>query len=251
MAALYFVLAFAITWGLQLPAVFSSHPEKYMPLVGLGAFGPMFAAMIASKVEGTGVGALMRPFKLWRVSPIWYLAALALSGALYAVGALVYNLFGHAEPLVFPPNRPEYVVAALVFPFGEEIGWRGFALPRLRDRFGPLAASVIIGVFWMLWHIPMLTLQHVSPMMYVVFLPYMIGGSVMFTWIYERTGGSLLLAFLTHVGVHLSNPGRAMPGNDTPMIIHMVGYIALAIILVIADHRIWRAPRPSTLGGQP
>ena len=240
MVWLYFALAFAITWGLQLPALLGS-PERYMALVGLGAFGPMFAAMITARVEGTGVRALFRPLLVWRVSPLWYLAALLVPGGIFVVAAAAYNLAGHHEPLLYLPDQPAFMVAAVVFPFGEEIGWRGFALPRLRDRYGPLAASVILGVLWTFWHIPMLTLQGVPPVMYLVFVPFMVGGSVFFTWVYQHTRGSLLLAFLVHVGAHLNNPGHAMPGRYTPMVIHMVAYVVLAVVLLIADRNAWKS----------
>jgi membrane protease YdiL (CAAX protease family) len=241
MVVLYFVLAFAVTWGLQLPAVLAARgaiagpPERYMALVGLGAFGPMAAAMIASRVEGSGVRALFAPLGRWRVAVRWYLAALCVPGAIFVVAAGAYNALGHAEPLVYPPNQAAFVAAAIVFPFGEEIGWRGFALPRLRDRVGPLAASVIIGVLWTFWHVPMLTLQGVSPVLYLVFVPFMVGGSIFFTWIYQHTRGSLLVAVLVHVGAHLNNPGHAMPARSTPMIIHTIAYVLLALALVRLD----------------
>jgi membrane protease YdiL (CAAX protease family) len=233
----YFALAFAVTWGLQLPALLAMKgiipgtPESYMMLVGLGAFGPMAAAMIASRRDG-GVHALLRPLRRGKVGAVWYLAALGLPGGIFIVAAAAYNLFGHAEPLLYPPDQAAYVLAAVVFPIGEEIGWRGFALPRLLERNGPVAASAILGVAWAAWHLPMLMLQGVSPALYVAFVPYMIGGSVLFTWIYQRTGGSLLLCVLAHVGAHLNNPGHAMPGRSTPIVIHTVAYVLLALGLV-------------------
>jgi uncharacterized protein len=247
MVVLYFVLAFVITWGLQLPAVLAGQgwiagpPERYMMLVGLGAFGPAAAAMIAARVEGTGVRALLRPLGAWRVGARWYLAALVLPGGIFVVAAGAYDLLGHAEPLLYPPNQAAFVAAAVVFPVGEEIGWRGFALPRLMDRFGPVPASVVIGVLWTFWHVPMLTLQGVSPILYLVFIPFMVGGSILFTWIYRHTRGSLLLAVLTHVGAHLNNPGHAMPQRATPMVIHTVAYIVLAVALVLGDRSLRKA----------
>jgi membrane protease YdiL (CAAX protease family) len=237
MTALYFLLAFVVTWALQAPAllayegVIAGPPERYMALVGLGAFGPMFAAMIAARVEGTGLRALFRPLGIWRVGVRWYLAALLLPGAIFVVAAAIWNALGHAEPLLYPPDDAALLAAAVVFPFGEEIGWRGFALPRLSRKVGPLAASVIIGVVWTFWHIPMLTLQGVGATFYGVFVVYMVGGSILFTWIYRNTRGSLLLAVLTHVGAHLSNPGHAMPARYTPIVIHTVAYAVLAIAL--------------------
>lgn len=246
MIPLYFALAFAITWALQLPAVLALHgvidgpPERYLALVGLGGFGPMAAAILASRVEGSGVRALLRPLRTWRVGARWYLAALALPGGIFVVAAGAYNLLGHSEPLLYPPTRAATLAAAVVFPIGEEIGWRGFALPRLRDRLGPLRASAVLGIVWTAWHVPMLALQEVAPWLYAVFVPFLVGGSVLFTWIYQHTRGSLLLAVLVHVGVHLNNPGHAMPGRWEPMGIHTVAYIVLAGVLVVADPAAWR-----------
>jgi membrane protease YdiL (CAAX protease family) len=251
MVAWYFLLAFAITWSLQLPALLAAHhvidgpAERYMALVGLGAFGPMAAAMIASRIEGTGIRALFRPLSIWRVDGRWYLAALALPGGIFVVAAGGYDLLGgHREPLLYPPSNAAYVLAAMVFPFGEEIGWRGFAFPRLRDRIGPLGASVVIGIAWTFWHVPMLTLQGVAPWLYLVFVPFMVGGSILFAWIYQHTRGSLLLAVLTHVGAHLNNPGHAMPARWAPMVIHAAAYALLAVILLRADPGVWRRMSP-------
>ena len=231
---LYFVLAFAITWGLQAPALFSATPENWMALVGLGAFGPMIAAMIASG----DVRGLFRRLKIWRVSVAWYLAALFVPGGIFVLSAGLYDVMGHSEPLVYPPNNSAFVLAAIVFPIGEEVGWRGFAQPKLRERFGPIATSVIIGSLWTLWHIPMMAMQHVSPALYLVFFPFMICGSVFITWIWEHTNRSLLLAVLAHVGAHLNNSGHALPGRATPIILHTVAYVVLAIALVAFDRKL-------------
>jgi membrane protease YdiL (CAAX protease family) len=203
----------------------------------------MLAAMIAARVEGTGLGALFRPLATWRVGLTWYLAALVLPGGLFVLTAAVWDALGHAEPLFYPPDNAAFLAAAVVFPVGEEVGWRGFALPRLTTRMSPLAASALIGVVWTLWHAPMLTLQDVRPAAYGAFLPLMVGGSVLFTWIYRHTGGSLLLAVLTHVGVHLNNPGHAMPARYTPIALHAVAYVLLAIVLVMADRIAWSQSR--------
>jgi CAAX protease family protein len=253
MTGLFFALAFAITWGLQLPAllakarIIEGAPDRFMVLVGLGAFGPMLAAMIAARAEGTGLKALFGPLGAWRVGARWYLAALALPGGIFVLAAAAWNGLGHAEPLVYLPDNAAYLAAAVVFPFGEEVGWRGFALPRLMTKMGPLAASAVIGVVWTFWHVPMLTLQGVRPLLYCAFVPFMVGGSVLFTWIYRHTRGSLLLAVLTHVGAHLNNPGHAMPARYTPIVIHSVAYAALAIGLVAVDRAAWRRPQPAPL----
>ncbi|HEY2515222.1 MAG TPA: type II CAAX endopeptidase family protein [Polyangiaceae bacterium] len=251
MTALFFALAFALTWGVQLPAllahlgVVSGPPERYMALVGLGAFGPMAAAMIAGRVERAPGRPLFRKLQISRVGARWYLAALLLPGGIFVLAAATWNALGHAEPLFYLPDRPEFVAAAIVFPFGEEVGWRGFALPRLLERHGPLKASVILGLFWTVWHVPMLTLQGVPLPLYAVLVPFFVGGSVLFTWIYRHTRGSLLLAVLTHVGAHLNNPAHALPGRATPVVIHAASYGLLAALLVRLDRPGWLTPNPA------
>jgi membrane protease YdiL (CAAX protease family) len=245
--ALFFVLAFAITWALQLPAVLAARgviagpPPVLLGLVGVGAFGPMAAATIAARVDGSGVRALYAPLRRWRVGLGWYIVALFAPGGLFVAAALVYNALGHAEPLLYPPAGGAFLLAAVVFPFGEEIGWRGYALPRLSARFGPLGASVVLGVLWTLWHVPMLTLQGVvEPELYAMFIAFLVGGSIVFTWIYEHTRGSLLLAVLAHVGTHLNNPGHAMPARTTPMALHTAAYVVAAAALVLVDRAVFR-----------
>jgi hypothetical protein len=96
MIALYFSLAFAITWCLDLPALLAAWgllegpPDRFMNLVGLGAFGPMLAAMIAVRVERSGVKSLVLPLLMWRVDAKWYLAALVLPGGIFVVAAALY-----------------------------------------------------------------------------------------------------------------------------------------------------------------
>jgi len=91
----------------------------------------------------------------------------------------------------------------------------------------------------------MLTLQGVSPLLYLAFVPFMVGGSILFTWIFQHTRGSLLLAVLAHVGAHLNNPGHAMPQRYTPIVIHAVAYVVLAAALVLGDRATWRGRRPA------
>jgi len=234
----FFLLAFAITWVLQLPALlarFGAIPgpqEKYLALVGLGAFGPMIAAMVCARRE-EGVRALFRPL-VFKTNPLWVVAAIAMPGAIFVASALIWNAFGHRETLFYWPDQPAFVLALFVFSFGEEIGWRGYALPKLTARIGALGASVVIGFFWTLWHIPMLTLQGIGAGLYPIFFVLMIGGSVLFTWLVRRSG-SLLVAIAAHAGVHLNNTGHALPARWAPVALHAAGYAIVAIALAVFD----------------
>lgn len=118
-------------------------------------------------------------------------------GALLTLLLSGLNLAGRLGPVLYVPAGGA-LVFALVISVAEEVGWRGYALPRLEQRFGAFAASTLLGV---LWHLPMF---------------------------YQGTGGSLLLAVLTHFGGHLNNSFRALPGEVAPLVSHAIVYAGSA-----------------------
>jgi membrane protease YdiL (CAAX protease family) len=251
----FYLLAYGITWGLQLPAVLvvlgvlPGPVERFLLPMGLGAFGPLAAAALVSRVGGgpEAVRALFRPLKRWRVGPGWYLVALGASGAILVAGLAVYRLLGGRDggPWLTLPHEAPTLAAMVFFSVGEEVGWRGFALPRLQERYGALAASAVVGVLWCFWHAPMFFVSGIPMGVLAGMAPFFVAGSVVFTWIYNRTGGSLLLAVFAHAGAHLNNSNKALPANVTPVVVHTVAYCVVALVLVLADRAAWRAPYPA------
>ncbi len=251
----FFLAAYAITWLAQLPAVLAklgviAGPfERFMPLVGLGALGPLLAAVLVARFEpnGAGVRALFRPMRTWRVGLGWYLVALGLPAATFLVGRFAYGLFsgdGAQAPdlhWLYPPENAQRIAALILFPIGEEVGWRGFALPRLQRRFSPLAASQVLGVAWAFWHVPMFLLAGMGPEVFAISLVYLMAGSVTTSWIYNHTRASLLLAILAHAGAHLNNVNQALPGNLTPLGVQTVALSVFAVALVVAQRKVWLA----------
>lgn len=248
MTALFFALAFGITWLVQLPAVLATFgvirgpAAPYMNLAGVGLFGPMLAALIVARIdpEGPGARTLLRLILRWRVHPRWYVLALVLPALGFLAVRAAYGLIARdAGAWLYPPADAQHAAALVVAPIGEEIGWRGFALPRLQQRYGRLTASVILGALWGLWHLMMYLIADVPPPVLLLSLLLLIPGSIVFSWLYNRSGGSLLIAILAHVGVHLSNPNQALPGDATPFHLNFVAYLVLAAA-VLADRAAWR-----------
>jgi len=251
----FFAAALGITWLLQLPAVLAYRGiipgpvERYMLPAGLGAFGPLVAAVLVSRSEAgrEGVRALFRPIRTWRVGARWYVVALGIFMAIHVAGTAVYAVFhgSVAGQWFYLPANAQNVAAMIVIPFAEEPGWRGFALPRLQQRHGRLQSSLMLGVVWALWHTMMFVLQGTSPFTFAVSMVNIVAGSVIFSWIYNHTRGSLLIAILAHADAHLCNPTHALPGNVTPFATYTIALCVAACVMVLGDRNAWRAPAPA------
>lgn len=234
----FFIGTFVVTWALQLPAVLiqaqGGSVEAYLPLAMLGVLGPAVVATGLSAREAglRGVRALYAPLLRWRVHPLWYGVALVLPGAALTTVLYLLREAGWSGPIAFLPALGQ-VVAAVVIALGEEVGWRGYALPRLQRRYGAFGASGLIAMAWTLWHIPMFIGLGVPLELLLVMFLHFAGGSLVFTWVYNGTGGSLLLVVLAHVGAHLNNSHAALPAETLPAVVHavvyaVIGYAALA-----------------------
>jgi len=173
-------------------------------------WGPTIAALIVTGLAygRHELGRLALQMVRWRVHPVWY--AVALLGPLVLLGVPVLVLMATGvrpevtEP--FPGIAVLLLVFAVRFAFGgalgEEAGWRGFLLPRVRRRYGLLAASLVVGVVWMAWHLPLfLSGPATDQRPPLLFALWGLGLSVVFAWIYERTGGNLLVVMLFHAMV--------------------------------------------------
>ncbi|HEV8550663.1 MAG TPA: CPBP family intramembrane glutamic endopeptidase [Polyangiaceae bacterium] len=234
----FFVLTFLFTWGLQVPGVLAQRgvlggdPRAYLPFAGLGIFGPLVAAVYWARREGgrAGVKALLSPLLRFRVHPGWYAAALVPAVLLSALLELL-NLAGRHGPTAYLPALSG-VVFGLVASVAEEVGWRGFALPRLERRWGGFAASGLIGLLWCLWHIPMFLGQGVPMNLMLVLLLFFVGGSLFFTWLFDGSGGSLVIAVVAHLGAHLNNSFRPLPGEVVPLVAHAIVFAGLGLFVM-------------------
>ncbi|HMI92915.1 MAG TPA: CPBP family intramembrane glutamic endopeptidase [Polyangiales bacterium] len=245
----FFATVIALTWGLQLPVVLVQRGlldgplERFLPLAMLGTFGPVLAAVLVC-VREAGLAGMRLPFRGLRVRRLgarWYLLALLGLTALHVAGVAVYALAGGsaAGRWLYLPQNAQHVAAMLLIPWAEEPGWRGLALPRLRARWSPLASALILGGVWGAWHTMMFSFQGLTPVQLAFAYLNILAGSVLFSWLYEHTQGSLWIAVVAHMGAHLNNPTRALPGDLAPFAIYTFALCAAAMALVLADRARW------------
>ena len=217
----YFILAFILSWIPILPLTLSRNagigllpydlPDIVMyMLLALTMFsGPTLAAIVVIGVtEGRqSLKQFFKRFIQWRVGVGWYLVALFIMLLIWLLAytavvglPLLAGAVSHWSLLltVFLP----FVGFGILIPgIDEEPGWRGFALPRLQQRYGPLWASVILGALHGLWHIPALFTALYGPLPFANLLPFILTAAlatVLYTWVYNHTGGSILIAILMH-----------------------------------------------------
>src|SRR5215207_2629832 len=210
----FFVLAYTLTWALESPLVFmgdSVTDTQGLVLVILASNVPSVVAIVLTAMV-LGRGALRKHLGrllIWRVNPLWYVVVLlgpvALVGGVVGMNAL---MGGPALSLGMPLLGAAFFLAFSIFPgsaLGEEIGWRGYALPRLQSRMSALSASLILAPIWALWHLPLWLTggPFRTPTLYAAFVVSAFALSVLLTWVYNSTGGSLLMVVLMHATVNL------------------------------------------------
>jgi len=215
----FFALTFAVTWTFFIAAAALSGalPAGTAPGLGLqalillGTFAPAFVAVgLTARATGrAGVRALLRPLFQSDVRARWYVFAAGYMIGIKLTVALAYRLVTGAWPRF--GVEPWYVMAAAtVFSTliggqaGEEIGWRGYALPRLTARFGLGGASIVLGVIWATWHLPLFYLHGVDTygQSFPAYLLQTTALSVALAWLYWRTHGSLLLVMFMHAAIN-------------------------------------------------
>ena len=239
----FFALTFAFSWSI-------------VPIGGFLPIGPLIAALVVlAIIEGrAGLADLGRRMLLWRVGKRWY--AFAIVVPLAMVSAVIGISFALGTPVsVLDSLDPWYLLLALFLfrlinpmdgPMGEEPGWRGFALPRLQADRSPLVATLILGVIVAAWHLPLVFLpeEDFSP----VFLLASVGITFMYTWIFNHTGGSVLMTITAHAaqGVIAFAALGFIGSEETRAVAIFTAVIVLvAVGLVAYDWRFWRSQAPT------
>jgi len=242
--AVFLVLVFGLTWIVWLPRAFAEIPF----LLGRAwTWVPALAALVAAAIIGgrTALKDLGSRLARWRVGWKWYAVVLVGPAAFSIVVAAIYALLGGSWAAAVPPvfvDTPLPLVALflLIYAFtdgiGEELGWRGFALPRLLPRYSALAAGLLLGLVWALWHLPLLWTEGAPMYRQPVWLPLLdiTAKSVLFTWVFVHTRGSVLIAILLHASTNLFlvSPSQTAAGDATLAVLAAAGKWILVFVLV-------------------
>jgi membrane protease YdiL (CAAX protease family) len=195
----------------------------------------------------------------WRVGLGWMLFATLSPIALFAVAAVIgyatnrtwpdLALLGEVDYLPYLGIVGAFILWLLTFGVGEEVGWRGFALPRLQQSHSALTATLMLGVAWALWHLPAFFYKDTYVAMGLaaglpLLLLSILAASIVFTWLYNSTHGSLLMVILFHALFDFLSVSRA--GGDNVAAIMSAGVMMWAVLVVILfKSRLMALPRIS------
>ena len=259
----FFALAYALSWSWAIPLAAAHLVVRrgvgwptHLPAL----LGPAIAALVVTAwtMGRPGVRDLGARLVRWRVPVRWWLVAVSpvvfLGLALAAMAAAGRALPGVGDFGRFSGTPAIGLAGVLLIIFagalGEETGWRGYALPQLQRRFSPLASSLILAVLWFGWHLPQFfviaTYRDFSPVQYVGMFLGLACGAVVLTWLYNRSGGSILLVIVWHGLYNFVAATQAATGMLAAVVSTLI--MIQGIVLIIADLRARRRGQPSVLG---
>ena len=258
MMIMFFALAYVIIWVVLLPILLLPQRAKQLDfLLMIAAYAPFLAAIITTIIyEGrTGLWTWLKSVFKWRIPFVLYLISGVLINFLFvALHIGLYILLG-GHIVLAGGDPPWYsylvtfpIIVFLSFPFGsglgEEAGWRGFALPKLLERYSPFVASIILGALWGLWHIPALLMSswEGSSQGLLLFV-YVIPLTIIMTWVYCNSRGSAIPVMLMHTGGNIYGSMLTSslvmetvlvdsPGLDFT-ILKTIYYTVVAVVLLI------------------
>jgi uncharacterized protein len=214
---IFFLIAFILAWGLMGLTIAQNYgwiglEIPLEPILLIGSWIPNIAALLVVAFVLKRKGGIRKLFKGWlklKVPAFWYIVTLSPL-ILSALSIFIYKLLYGVAPVSGILYDPTGLVAMLIMititgATGEELGWRGFALPWLQSRMSALSASILLGTIWVLWHAPLWFAglgYEESP-----FLVYAITGisfTVLVTWACNNSKGSLVIASLFHLTLNIS-----------------------------------------------
>lgn len=247
-ALLFVLLTYIITWSVEVPLALTTLgfasikiPKSLQTICTLspGVAALVLTVIFFKKYQLTG---LLKAVVKWKVKFKWYaivfILGIAFCGLSLFLFDWIYRQINNPDPVY---NFIFYFI--LILPLSalwEEIGWRGFLLPILQQKYTPLKASIIIGFVWGLWHLPIfLALNAYGDKTFIYFLFMFIGCfalSIIATWLYNSTKGSVFICILFHNAINTSAAyfyGNLKGNEFRPLVILIVLLVAAAIFICL------------------
>ncbi len=257
----YFVLVFAITWSTAAVAIFASEwftrtfgqLDASNPVFFFAVYAPSLVSIgLTALFEGRpGLKALFARLDPRRCHPVWYLVVLGGFLAVTGVAGWIGSLVGGPAPVWHLTGAAGSLAGALLRdpgPLGEELGWRGYALPRMLRRWKPVTASLILGVIWGVWHLPAFYVSTLgqSQLSFPAFILGAVSLSVVTGWLFLKSKGSVLIAILVHL---MANHASDITGASFNQMTYGLAVVAVVLVLTgqlspepAAEHQPVEAP---------
>lgn len=252
---LYFFLAYLISWIIWLPLYLPKFGIHFLPVLPFhhawGALGPLTATIIVTKLEkgNDGIKNLLYRMFQWKVNWFWYFIAI-FSPFVLLVFATIINDFNNSkvsfDGLGVSSEFPEFgfvsffLYSVIVYGFGEETGWRGYALPKLQKKWNALSSTVILTFLWALWHIPLFLYRpgFLAMDVFGIFGWFLslFTGAILLTWIYNSSRGSILMAALFHGTIDIVFTSDSIEPNT----MNITGFLLVVFAVFVLGLTGWK-----------
>ncbi len=216
--SIFFLLTFILSWSIWISLILASSQisEGLSNIVRLfGVLMPAISAIILTAycAGRSGIGHLFSRLKIWKVGAKWWIAVIFVYPVLLVIAGLLYNLSNPPSMVNLLPITAGSLIANGIFltiaALGEEIGWRGVALPALMKKLSPLMSSLVLGLLWAAWHLPFWlligTLSQYGWAYFVMNFLFIVPTTFFITWFFNNTKGSILLPVIFHVVFNVVN----------------------------------------------
>jgi membrane protease YdiL (CAAX protease family) len=244
----YFVIALAFSWAVVVVVLLTHAPQNFVAVVAITCGPALSAVLMTGVLDGSaGIRRLIGRLVLWRVGWVWYAFSLLgiplifIAGTVFLPSAAAsFDGLTWETWLAYP--KLFLLVVLVGGPLLEEPGWRGFALPRLQAKFGPLAGTLILAFLWAAWHYP----QYMMPDWAAQNGGFNLAGVTVFTlgvvpltiilaWVFNNTRGSLLIAILAHASINAFSLYimKMFPAYATSQVNLLLGVGTFALLLIL------------------
>jgi len=257
---MFFLIAYGFTWVFWISEAMAARGllgssilvDFLLSPQNPAAWGPFVSAFLLTfwYQKGSGVIELLKKGVDYKFAKKWWVPIILLCPIIIGGALLIAALAGESIPELYWIANPGLILVnffVILFtggPLQEEFGWRGYALPRLQGRFNALVSSIIVGFMWGLWHLPYFFIGTELTYAYGI-LPQIITAillSILFTWLFNNTGGSILVSLVFHNMFNLSND--MFPALKTqlgsPLFLVFFSIAAIAVVVIWGHRRLVR-----------